>query len=138
VPVFDKNSLLVKENVLLVGDAGRIVDSLSGAGIYNAMLSGKICAEVISQYLNNGKSPISFLQEYYKRLMHDKRKELRFYAYCRAIYLKLKDDDFDLIVSFLKNYFGEEEVKGIEPISIIKTILRFNPKIVLLARHLVW
>ena len=137
IPAFDKNSPLVRENVLLVGDAGRIVDSLSGAGIYNAMLSGKICAEVISRHLNNGKSPISVLQEYSGRLMQEKGRELRFYAYCRRIYLGLKDSDFDLIVSFLKNYFKDEEVKGIEPISVIKAILRSNPKILLLARHLV-
>jgi len=138
VPIFDKNNRLVIGNVLLVGDAGRIVDSLSGAGIYDAFVSGKICAEIVSQYLKNGNLPISFLQEYYQKLMQVRGKELRFSAYCRAIYLKLGDEDFDLIVSFLKSYFEDEEVKSIQPISIIKSILKFNPKILLLAKHLVW
>jgi len=138
VPVFDKNNCLVKRNVLLVGDAGRIVDSLSGAGIYNAMLSGKICATVVSQYLKSGNLPLSFLKNYHKELMEIRGRELRFYAYCRALYLKLTDKDFNLIVSFLKSYFKDEEVKSINPISIIKAILKFNPKMLLLAKHLVW
>ncbi|MCJ7509121.1 MAG: NAD(P)/FAD-dependent oxidoreductase [candidate division Zixibacteria bacterium] len=138
VPVFNKNNHLVKRNVLLVGDAGRIVDSLSGAGIYNAMLSGRICATVVSQYLKNGDLPLSFLQNYYRELMEIRGRELRFYAYCRALYLKLKDKDFNLIVSFLKSYFKDEEIKSINPIPIIKAILKFNPKILLLAKHLVW
>jgi digeranylgeranylglycerophospholipid reductase len=138
VPVFDKNNRLVKRNVLLVGDAGRIVDSLSGAGIYNAMLSGKICATVVSQYLKSGNLPLSFLNNYHKELMEIRGRELRFYAYCRALYLKLTDKDFNLIVSFLKSYFKDEEVKSINPISVIKAILKFNPKMLLLAKHLVW
>ena len=138
VPCFDRDKNLVKENVLLVGDAGRVVDSLSGAGISNALLSGKIAGSVVSQYLKNRGLSVSYLKKYYDELMRSKGRLLRFYSFCRAIFLKMTDEDFDAVVSFLKRCFDGKVVTSIEPIPIIKNILRSNPKLLFLLRHLVW
>lgn len=138
VPCFDRNKNPVKENVLLVGDAGRVVDSLSGAGIYNALLSGGIAGAVVSQYVKDEKLSVSFLKKYYDELMRVKGGLLRFYSFCRAIFLKMTDEDFDAVILFLKKYYDEKVVTGIEPIPLVKTILRSNPKLLFLLRHLVW
>ena len=138
VPGFDRNKNLVKENILLVGDAGRVVDSLSGAGISNALLSGKIAGSVVSQYIKDGYLSVSFLKKYYDELMRSKGRLLRFYSFCRAIFLKMTDEDFDAVVLFLKRYFDGKVVTSIEPIPIVKNILRSNPRLLFLLRHLVW
>lgn len=138
VPCFDRNRNLVKENVLLVGDAGRVVDSLSGAGISNALLSGKIAGSVVSQYIKDGGLSVSFLKKYYDELMRFKGRLLRFHSFCRAIFLKMTDEDFDAAVSFLKRCFDGKVVTSIEPIPVVKSILRSNPKLLFLLRHLVW
>ena len=144
VPAFDKSygscgdKSLVKKNVLLVGDAGRLVDSLSGAGISNALLSGKIAGEVVSQFLKEGPSSFSTLRQYEEKLLKEKGRELRFYSYCRAIFLKMTDEDFDTAVCFLKEYFGDRVVTAIQPIALIKTILKSNRRLLRLLRHLVW
>jgi digeranylgeranylglycerophospholipid reductase len=138
VPCFDRKKNLVKENVILVGDAGRLVDSLSGAGISNALFSGKIAGAVVSQYIKNGKLSVSFLKKYQDELMRSKGRLLRFYSFCRAIFLKMTDEDFDTVIAFLKKYLNDQVVTGIEPISLVKTILRSNPKLLFLLRHLVW
>jgi digeranylgeranylglycerophospholipid reductase len=138
VPCFDRDKDLVRENVLLIGDAGRVVDSLSGAGISNAMLSGKIAGSVVSQYVKDGNLSVSFLREYYRELMRTKGRLLRFYSFCRAIFLKMTDKDFDAVVLFLKGYFDGRTVTSIEPIPVVKNILRSNPRLLFLLRHLVW
>jgi digeranylgeranylglycerophospholipid reductase len=138
VPCFDRKKSLVKENVLLVGDAGRVVDSFTGAGISNALLSGKIAGSVVSQYIKNENLPLSFLKKYYEELMQTKGGLLRFYSFCRAIFLKMTDEDFDSAISFLKRHLDDKVISGIEPIPLVKTILRSNPKLLLLLRHLVW
>jgi digeranylgeranylglycerophospholipid reductase len=138
VPCFDQRKDLVKDNVLLVGDAGRVVDSLSGAGISNALLSGKIAGSVVSEYIKDGNLSVLFLKKYYDELMRSKGRLLRFYSFCRAIFLRMTDDDFDAAILFLKRYFDNKVVAGIEPIPLVKTILRSNPKLLLLLRHLVW
>jgi digeranylgeranylglycerophospholipid reductase len=138
VPCFDRNKNLVKENVLLVGDAGRIVDSLSGAGISNALISGKIAGSVVSQYIRDGGLSVSFLKKYYDELMRFKGRLLRFHSFCRAIFLKMTDEDLDAVILFLKRYFDGKVVTNIEPIPIVKGIFRSNPRLLFLLRHLVW
>jgi digeranylgeranylglycerophospholipid reductase len=138
VPCFDRDKDLVRENVLLIGDAGRVVDSLSGAGISNAMLSGKIAGSVVSQYIKDGDLSVSFLKKYSDELMRTKGRLLRFYSFCRAMFLKMTDQDFDAVVLFLKGYFDGRTVTSIEPIPVVKNILRSNPRLLFLLRHLVW
>jgi len=138
VPAFDRKMSLVKKNVLLVGDAGRLVDSLSGAGISNALLSGKIAGEVVSQFVKEGGASFSTLRRYEEEFLKEKGRELRFYSYCRAIFLKMTDEDFDTAVSFLKEYFGDRVITAIQPIALIKLILKSNRRLLRLLRHLVW
>jgi len=138
VPCFDRNKNLVKENVLLVGDAGRVVDSLSGAGISNALLSGKIAGSVVSQYIKDGGLSVSFLRKYYDELMRSKGRLLRFHSFCRAIFLKMTDEDLDAVILFLKRCFDGKVVTSLEPIPLVKSTLRSNPRLLLLLRHLVW
>jgi digeranylgeranylglycerophospholipid reductase len=138
VPYFDRNKNLVKENVLLVGDAGRVVDSLSGAGISNALISGKIAGSVVSQYIRDGGLSVSFLKKYYDELMRFKGRLLRFHSFCRAIFLKMTDEDLDAVILFLKRCFDGKVVTSLEPIPIVKSIFRSNPRLLLLLRHLVW
>lgn len=59
-----RKSLLVK-NVLLVGDSGGMADPITGAGIGNAILAGKIAGRVISRALE--KEDFSLLREYETR-----------------------------------------------------------------------
>ena len=137
-PCFDRKMSLVKKNVLLVGDAGRLVDSLSGAGISNALRSGKIAGEVISQFIKDKKSSPAMLRRYEEQLLKEKGAELRFYSYCRAIFLKMTDEDMDDVVSFLRNYFGDRTITSLQPISLVKAILQSNRRLLRLLRHLVW
>jgi digeranylgeranylglycerophospholipid reductase len=136
VPTFDRKKNIVKGNVLLVGDAGRLIDSLSGAGISNALMSGQIAGEIVAEHFKNGS--ISFLGKYEQEILKKKGRELRFYSFCRSVYLKFKDEEFDLVIKFLKDYLGEKKLEGIEPISLVKSIFKFNPKLVFLLRHLIW
>jgi len=138
VPAFDRKKKLVKKNVLLVGDAGRLVDSLSGAGISNALLSGKIAGEITSRFIREGGSSFSGLKGYEERLLKEKGSELRFYSYSRAVFLKLTDQDMDAAVGFLGDYFGDRVVTGIEPIALIKAILKSNRRMLRLLKRLVW
>ena len=137
VPCFSRKSVLVKDNLLLVGDAGRLVDSLSGAGIANAILSGITAGEIASEYIRNGH-PLEFLKQYEKRFMEKKGRELRFYSFLRKIYLKMKNDDFETVVLFLKDYLKGKEVKGFDPIFLAQTILKSNPKLLSLLKYVIW
>ncbi|HVP36785.1 MAG TPA: NAD(P)/FAD-dependent oxidoreductase [Terriglobales bacterium] len=138
VPAFTRKSQLVKDNILLTGDAARVVDSLSGAGIANALLSGKIAGQVASEYLSNGADSLDFLKKYEQEFLKIKGRELRFYSFCRKVYLKMRDEDFEEVIQFLKEYLEDKDLTSLTPIQALKEVLRSNPKLLLLLRHLVW
>ena len=138
IPTFSRKNVCLKENVLLVGDAGRIVDSLSGAGIANALLSGRIAGRVASQYVRGKNLRLDFLKNYERELLKKRGRELRFYSFCRNVFLKMRDGDFDAVVLFLKNYLGGKKIKGIDPFAVVKAIFKSDPKLLRLLKHVVW
>ncbi|MDI6602553.1 MAG: geranylgeranyl reductase family protein [Patescibacteria group bacterium] len=62
IPWGKKPIKLVKDNALLVGDAGAMVDPISGGGIGNAMIAGEQAAKsILSKNVNSYPSKIKFL-----------------------------------------------------------------------------
>lgn len=64
VPVGLPPSPMVTDGLLLVGDAGRQVDPLTGGGIANAMEAGRLAARVIAETLERRDSSASALGRY--------------------------------------------------------------------------
>jgi digeranylgeranylglycerophospholipid reductase len=137
VPAYVGKKLMRVKNVLLVGDAARLVDSISGAGIANALLSGKIAGETAAEYLPSKHSP-DFLERYLVEWDKVKGREMRFYLYARQIYVRMSDNEFDNVINFVRPLFENNSVRAIEPIGLLKRVLKENPKLLLLARHIRW
>jgi len=62
--------------VIIVGDAGGLINPISGEGIYYAMSSGKIAAQVISESLENDDASEKFLSKYQKNWKKDFGKDI--------------------------------------------------------------
>ena len=59
LPLFQRPHLLSKGGVMLVGDAGNLVDPFFGEGIYYAMRSAQLASFVISDSIKKGGSDLS-------------------------------------------------------------------------------
>ena len=64
---------LVKNNVMFVGDAGRLVEPASGAGIHNAFFSGSLAGLIAAKYILGEVSSL----EIYQDAMKNKIKRIR-------------------------------------------------------------
>ena len=64
VPVAMPPPRLVTDGLMLVGDAARQVDPLTGGGIVNGMVAGKLAAEVAAQALGTGEASAGALSAY--------------------------------------------------------------------------
>jgi len=58
-------SRTVWKNVMLVGDAASMVNSVGGAGIRNAMVAGRIAGRIAGEYINESRS-LRYLERYEK------------------------------------------------------------------------
>lgn len=67
VPVAHSPKRIVSDGLMLVGDAARQVDPLTGGGIINAMVAGRLAAEVAQEALDTGDSSAGFLGRYEER-----------------------------------------------------------------------
>jgi len=56
----------VGDGIMLVGDAARMIDPLTGGGIANGCIAGKICGEVAAEAVHAGTPTKEFFQKYEK------------------------------------------------------------------------
>jgi digeranylgeranylglycerophospholipid reductase len=125
---------LFKNNLLVVGDAARVTDSLTGAGIANALVSGRLAGQTAARMVKEGASGKDYADQFNKV----KQKELKFYRNCRDIYLKLTDSDFISILKFTDDMFGEKDVTAINPFDVVKKIILAHPRLLKIGRHLIF
>jgi digeranylgeranylglycerophospholipid reductase len=68
VPVALPCRQLFTEGLMVVGDAGRQVDPLTGGGIIQAMTAGKVAADTAAEVLDRGDTSVQALAAYQERV----------------------------------------------------------------------
>lgn len=97
VPCDQTLSTIVKDGIMLVGDAAHQVNPITGGGITPALIAGKIAGHVAGQAIAQGNVGVKVLQEYPKRWHKaEGRNHQIFYKLKNYIY-KLTDDELDSI-----------------------------------------
>lgn len=137
IPCFQGKQQLLKQNLMLVGDAARVVDSFTGAGIVNGMLSGLVAGRTAAHYFHAGKH-VELLQEYPRDFLKLKGKELSVYLKARKVFRKLKRADLISAIQFLGKYFPEGYTTGINGVHLALSLLRHNPRFILLSKEVIF
>jgi digeranylgeranylglycerophospholipid reductase len=125
---------MVKGNVLLAGDAARLTDPLSGAGIAIAMASGRLAGKLVSDYIRTGD--LAVLKKYPQQWWSGPWKDLKFHHKVREVFLKLSDEEMNRIARLLVNLLAGKDPARIDPIHVARTVISSDPGILLLGRHL--
>ncbi len=113
------------DNVMLVGDAARLIDPLTGGGIINAIISGKAAGKIAAEAIEAGNYSKEFLKRYedaWKRRLYEKL--LRNYL-AKDIFVKLSDEVLNKAVDALKDY----DFTKISTYEILKAIERKYPEL---------
>lgn len=138
IPEFCGRRYMRRANVMVTGDAARLLDSVTGAGIANALWSGRLAAEAAVEYLRDERRALAHLDQYPKRWMAARGRDMRYFLWTRNIMLGMSDRDFDDVVEFLGSLYNGRTITAIDPIDVIKKGLRHRPSLLRLARHLIW
>jgi digeranylgeranylglycerophospholipid reductase len=118
---------------MLVGDAARQSDPLTGGGILNAMQAGIIAGEVAATALAAGNVSKSGLKDYEDRWREDIGKLLaRSYDF-KEFFVKLSDNDLNQLLGSLK----KEDISKMDLRGMLRVLFRLNPKLLWELRHLV-
>ncbi|MDO8428992.1 MAG: NAD(P)/FAD-dependent oxidoreductase [Candidatus Diapherotrites archaeon] len=88
---------LVKDNMLLVGDAGFHAKATTGGGIVLGMLAGNECAKTVHEYFS-GKKPLENYNNYLKGI----HKELNIHWKIQQAMRKFSDNDWNKLFKEMK------------------------------------
>lgn len=133
-PALGSDHPMVRGNVLLAGDAARLTDPMSGAGIAIAMASGSLAGRTVAEYLKS--SDISILKKYPKEWWSGPWKDLKFHYKAREVFLKLSDQEMNRIAKLLVKMLSGKDPAKINPIEVAKIVIKSDPGLLLLGRHL--
>jgi len=118
----------VADGLMIVGDAARVSDPLTGGGIYGALYTGKIAADFGAEALSKGDVSRSALMKYdhtWRSSYLGKALERNYQI--KEVFVKLTDDDLNAIIHSVAHM----EVEEFSTLTLIKNIVAANPKIAL-------
>ena len=115
------------DNLLLVGDAGRFVNPLTGGGIHTAIITGKHAGELAAEAIAKEDYTANYLKKYNDMWKPDIYEELDKCLKAQEAFMKLTEKDLDSIAETLKDL----KLETISTISILKAIVAKNPGLLL-------
>jgi digeranylgeranylglycerophospholipid reductase len=117
----------VTDNLLLVGDAARHADPITGGGLTTSLQGGKLAGEVIGQAIENQTFDADFLSVYEKRWKEEFGKKLLRNYMVKEILLDFDDKTLNMLADSLKNYKFEE----FSTLSLIKALVLKHPTLLM-------
>jgi digeranylgeranylglycerophospholipid reductase len=133
VPVSGPIETTTADGVILVGDAARQSDPITGGGIINAMRAGVMAGEIAADQVPKGEVGKGELMIYEKRWRETIGKHISRNFAVKEFFVDLTDDDLNRLTHSLDGVnVAELDLKG-----LLKVLLRQNPKLLLKLRHLI-
>jgi digeranylgeranylglycerophospholipid reductase len=118
----------VADGLIITGDAARVVDPLTGGGIYNAMYTGRLAAEVAADCIAKGDTSKKALMVYDKTWRGSKMgKAIERNYHIKEYLIKQPDEKLNEIIHSVSKL----NLKEFSTISLIKEIIRVNPRLML-------
>ena len=125
VPVCGPIERTVADNLILVGDAARQSDPLTGGGIINAMDAGKIAGEVCIRAKEEEDYSVKTLREYEDRWRATIGKELSKSLMVKNLLIKITDEQLNQLAHSLS---GIDTSKMALP-KVLPILFKKNPKL---------
>ncbi|MDH7593679.1 MAG: NAD(P)/FAD-dependent oxidoreductase [Methanomicrobiales archaeon] len=128
VPVCEPLKSTVSDGLMIVGDAARVSDPLTGGGIYNAMFTGKLAAEVASECISRGDCSQKALEKYDSGWRDSRMgKALARNYRIKEFFIKLSDEKLNLLVESA----AKINLKEFSTLTLIKELIVRNPSLLL-------
>jgi digeranylgeranylglycerophospholipid reductase len=115
----------VTDGLMLVGDAARMIDPLTGGGISNGCISGKICGQVAAKAIEAKDYSMKFLMEYDKgwRARIEEKQYRNWLAKEKLV--DLPDDVFNKVIDALSGV----KLEKLSVLNILKAVQQRYPEL---------
>jgi digeranylgeranylglycerophospholipid reductase len=117
----------VRDNLILVGDAARHVDPITGGGLTHCLEGGKIAGEVIGKALDMQDFSQEMLSEYETKWKEAYGHKIKRNYLVKEILLDMDDKTFNKLANSLKDYKFDE----LSTYSLIKALVKKHPTLLM-------
>ena len=118
---------IATDNVMVVGDAGGMVNPLTGGGIISGMQGGRIAGQVAAAAVKDDDFSEKRLAEYGKRCKEEIGDSFNKYMKARSYLESLSNEELDSIAKV----FRETEFEKISTTELLKVLVKVSPKALL-------
>ncbi len=122
----------VRDNLLLVGDAARQVDPITGGGLMASIEAGKIAGETIGKAVEKQKFDKDMLSIYEKAVEDAFYKKLKRNYMVKEIMLGFEDKTLNMLADSLKNVKFDE----VSTLGLVKALVSKHPSLLVKLRPL--
>ena len=114
----------VSDGLMIVGDAARVVDPLTGGGIYNAMFTGRLAAQTAVSAIRNGKCSKDVLMAYDRGWRESPMgKTIARNWHLKEYFIRMTDEKFNALISSASTMNLEE----FSTLNLVKELVKRNP-----------
>jgi digeranylgeranylglycerophospholipid reductase len=124
-PVARQLKKLTNDNLLIVGDAARLTDPITGAGIVDASISGVYAGETAAEAIQKKRYDKKFLEKYSRRWNKTLGDKLKINYKIKNFILKMDDKQLCRI-NELASKIPEDKMTLVK---FLKLIIKNNPKL---------
>jgi len=118
----------VANGLIITGDAARVVDPLTGGGIYNAMFTGHLAVEVAADCIGRGDTSKKALMSYDAGWRASKiGKSIKRNYHIKEYLITLSDEKLNAIIRSASKL----NLTEFSTLNLIKELIKVNPKLVL-------
>jgi digeranylgeranylglycerophospholipid reductase len=118
----------VADGLIIAGDAARVVDPLTGGGIYNGMYTGRLAAQVAAECIAKGNVTKKALMLYDKTWREAKMgRAMERNYHIKEYLIKQPDTKLNEIIHSVSKI----NLTEFTTLSLLKEIIRVNPKLML-------
>jgi digeranylgeranylglycerophospholipid reductase len=117
----------VADGLIITGDAARVVDPLTGGGIYNAMFTGRLAAQVAADCIAQGNTGKKALMAYDAGWRASKMgKSIERNYHIKEYLIKLSDEKLNAIIHSVTKL----NLTEFSTLMLIKELMKVNPRLV--------
>ncbi|MCD4845150.1 MAG: NAD(P)/FAD-dependent oxidoreductase [Methanosarcinales archaeon] len=125
VPACGTIERTVSNGLILVGDAARQSDPLTGGGIFNSIWAGDMAGKVAVKAIKSSDVSAEFLQEYERKWRAEIGKNIDTSLIVKNRFLTLSDDDMNTLADSLENM----DLKTVSLLGLVWTLFKTNKKL---------
>jgi len=122
----------IRDNLLLIGDAARQVDPITGGGLMASVEAGKIAGETIGKAVDLQKFDKEMLSTYEKAVSAAFYKKMKRNYMVKEIMLSFEDKTLNMLADSLKNVKFDE----ISTLGLVKALVTKHPSLLVKLRPL--